>query len=59
MRKNLEKRLSKLGYILLPKMYSWSQWKVIVGPEYPTFIRYFDNLKQVEVFTKDEECLGS
>jgi hypothetical protein len=57
MKKNLEKRLNKLGYKLLPKFYSWSQWKVIVGPEYPIFIRFFDNLKEVEVFVKSEEYI--
>lgn len=57
MRKNIEKRLQKLGYKLLPKFYEWSQYKVIVGPEYPTFIRFFDNLKQVEEFVKMEENL--
>jgi hypothetical protein len=58
MRKNLENRLTVLGYKLLPKFYSWSQWKVIVGPEYPSFIRFFDTLEQVKGFVESEECLS-
>ena len=58
MKKNLENRLSVLGYKLLPKFYRWSQWKVIVGPEYPTFIRFFDTLKEVEEFVEMEEILS-
>lgn len=57
MKKNLENRLQKLGYKLLDKFYPWSQYKVIVGPEYPTFIRFFDNLKQVREFVQMEENL--
>jgi hypothetical protein len=58
MRKNLENRLSVLGYKLLPKFYPWSQWKVIVGPEYPTFIRWFDTLQEVKEFVEMEEILA-
>jgi hypothetical protein len=55
MKKNLEKRLNALGYRLIPKLYQWSQWKIVVGPEYPAFARYFDTLKEVETFVQDEE----
>lgn len=58
MRKNLENRLSVLGYKLLPKFYKWSQWKIIVGPEYPTFIHFCDTLKEVEEFVEMEEYLS-
>jgi hypothetical protein len=58
MKKNLEKRLNNLGYKLLPKFYSWSQWKIIVGPEYPTFIRFCDTLQEVEEFVQMEEILS-
>lgn len=58
MRKEIENRLTVLGYKLLPKFYRWSQWKVIVGPDYPTFIRFFDTLKDLEVFVQDEENLA-
>lgn len=58
MRKNLEIRLGILGYKLLPKFYRWSQWKIIVGPEYPTFIKFCDNLKEVEEFVEMEEILS-
>jgi hypothetical protein len=57
MRKNLENRLAALGYKLLPKFYAWSQWKIIVGPEYPTFIKFCDNLKEVQEFVEMEEIL--
>lgn len=58
MRKEIENRLTVLGYKLLPKFYRWSQWKVIVGPDYPTFIRFFDTLKEVEEFVEMEEFLS-
>lgn len=58
MRKNLEIRLGILGYKLLPKFYRWSQWKIIVGPEYPTFIKCCDTLKEVEEFVEMEEMLS-
>ena len=58
MRQNLENRLKVLGYKLLPKFYSWSQWKVIVGPEYPEFIKFCDNLKEVQEFVEMEEILS-
>lgn len=58
MRKELENRLTVLGYKLLPKFYRWSQWKVIAGPDYPTFIRFFDTLKEVEEFVEMEEILS-
>lgn len=57
MRANLENRLKVLGYKLLPKVYQWSQWQVVVGPDYPAFARYFDTLKEVEEFVQDEEAL--
>jgi hypothetical protein len=58
MKRNLEKRLGDLGYKLLPKFYKWSQWKVIAGPDYPTFIKFFDNLREVEEFVYMEEILA-
>jgi hypothetical protein len=58
MRKSLESRLAVLGYKLIPKFYAWSQWKIIVGPEYPTFIHFCDNLKQVQEFVEMEEALA-
>ena len=58
MKKNLENRLNTLGYKLLPKVYEWSQWQVVVGPDYPAFARYFDTLKEVEEFVQDEENLA-
>lgn len=59
MRKNLENRLRVLGYKLLPKFYRWSQWKIIVGPDYPTFIKFCDTLKEVEEFVEMEEILST
>lgn len=58
MKINLENRLKVLGYKLLPKVYDWSQWQVVVGPDYPAFARYFDTLKEVEEFVQDEENLA-
>jgi hypothetical protein len=58
MRKHLENRLTVLGYKLLPKLYPSSQWQIVVGPEYPTFIHLCDNLKQVEEFVEMEETLA-
>jgi hypothetical protein len=58
MRNQVENRLSVLGYKLLPKFYRWSQRKVIVGPENPTFIKFFDNLTEVEEFVEMEEMLS-
>ena len=57
-RNEIEYRLKNLGYKLLPKFYRWSQWKIIVGPEYPTFIHHCDTLKQVEEFVLMEEILA-
>jgi hypothetical protein len=58
MKKNIENRLNVLGYKLIPKLYEWSKWQVVVGPDYPAFIRYFDTLKEVAEFVQDEENLA-
>jgi hypothetical protein len=39
-------------------LYPSSHWTIIVGPEYPTFIHFCDNLKQVEEFVEMEETLA-
>lgn len=59
MRKDLEIRLGILGYKLLPKFYRWSQWKIIVGPDYPMFIKFCDTLKDVKEFVEMEETLST
>lgn len=52
---SIEERLKSLGYTLIERLYPWSVYTVIIGPERPTWTRIFKDYAECDAWLTKEE----